>query len=533
MGPLANSQTVTESPTSRWDRDLAFIAERLSVPAVAISSENDARLLALIAPSVRDGPPVDHLLLKDTVSKARLGRTTLSYHLGDGCTLVVSPLPNSPAGTIFACVLPHSPDVACKLVSMACELLVLQHKSNMQKVQLEAFSNRSARRFEDQRRLRDLARSVAISSDNHSIRSLVQGVLAPVRGLLRAEGLYLLSSNSTVGESHRLPDTKFGPATQSVEEIRSLLEQMGLSATLSPIVLNQAKLLEGTVKSLLVVPLIFEDLPLGILAAINRNAKDHQEVSKILGYEFGSNEMALLEDAGLLLCSQAQNLQYLIETQLLVVGSLRAMSRAIDARDKYTQGHSERVARLAYELAKTLGLSEVSCQEIYIAGILHDIGKIGIPDNVLLKNGPLTDEEFGIIKKHPEIGHQIVEQMGKLQFALPGVLHHHERWDGRGYPHGLRGESTPLMARVLAVADSFDAMTSSRPYRNAMPIEKACEIIQAGSAVQWDAAIVDCFRIWYQRRTQELATSQNLGETIVPREAPLDSIAQSVFALGI
>lgn len=172
--------------------------------------------------------------------------------------------------------------------------------------------------------------------------------------------------------------------------------------------------------------------------------------------------------------------------------TLRAMCGAIDARDRYTHGHSERVAAMAFQLARQLGISTNACHEIYLAGLLHDIGKIGTPDAVLLKEGALTEEEFAVIRRHPEIGYRIVERLSELSFALPGILHHHERWDGGGYPHGLAGESTPLMARILSVADAFDAMTSSRVYRKAMPLSRALAIIDGGRGVQWDAAIVDC-----------------------------------------
>jgi HD-GYP domain-containing protein (c-di-GMP phosphodiesterase class II) len=179
------------------------------------------------------------------------------------------------------------------------------------------------------------------------------------------------------------------------------------------------------------------------------------------------------------------------EGEQLVLGTLRAMSNAIEARDPYTHGHSERVAQLAYEIAVRLQLSEVACQEIYLAGILHDIGKIGIPDTVLLKPAKLTDEEFAIIKKHPEIGYRIIEGLGKLRFALPGVLHHHERWDGTGYPYRLRGDQIPLMARIIAVSDAFDAMTSNRIYKAAAEKEQAMEILRSGRGTQWDAQAVD------------------------------------------
>lgn len=190
------------------------------------------------------------------------------------------------------------------------------------------------------------------------------------------------------------------------------------------------------------------------------------------------------------------------------LGTLRGLSRALDARDSYTLGHSQRVAEIAYELAHHYGLSQAACQEIYVAGMLHDIGKIGIPDSVLLKQDALTDAEFRLIQQHPQIGYRIVEQLGQFQFALPGILYHHERWDGAGYPQGLQGEAIPIMGRILAVADAFDAMTSSRPYRQAMPREKAYAIIRAGAGQQWEPGSVAAFSRWY--------SALNVSRTVPP-----------------
>ncbi|MEM8733730.1 MAG: HD-GYP domain-containing protein, partial [Planctomycetota bacterium] len=236
------------------------------------------------------------------------------------------------------------------------------------------------------------------------------------------------------------------------------------------------------------------------------------------------------EEAAVLLTTQAQNMYLLLQSNQLFLGTLRAMSSAIDARDPYTQGHSERVARLSYDLASILGLSAAACHEIYLSGVLHDIGKIGIPDNVLLKPGKLTEEEFEIIKQHPTIGHRIVERLGHLQFALPGVLHHHERWDGRGYPHGLKGLAIPLMARIMAVADAFDAMTSSRPYRTAMPIEKAKSIINGGANEQWDGEVVECFNKWLEQQDipQDIQKQTN---SVIPINEPMEQLSQAVMSL--
>ncbi|MCA9240034.1 MAG: HD-GYP domain-containing protein, partial [Planctomycetales bacterium] len=125
--------------------------------------------------------------------------------------------------------------------------------------------------------------------------------------------------------------------------------------------------------------------------------------------------------------------------------------------------------------------------------LLHDIGKVGISDDVLLKPGRLTDEEFDLIKQHPECGYKLLVRLAALGDLLPGVLHHHEAYDGQGYPHGLVGEDIPLTARILAVADAWDAMTSDRPYRPGMPWEKAMSILRDGAGGQWDARVVDAF----------------------------------------
>lgn len=210
--------------------------------------------------------------------------------------------------------------------------------------------------------------------------------------------------------------------------------------------------------------------------------------------------------------------------------TLHAMSRSLDARDRYTRAHSERVAKLSLELAGIYELSQAACQEIYLAGILHDIGKIGVPDAVLLKNDSLTDDEYKVIQTHPEIGYRILERLEHLQFVLPGVLYHHERWDGHGYPHALAGQTIPLMARILAVADAYDAMTSGRSYRQAMPVEQAQQILAAGRNRQWDAEVLECFSVWLNRR-KSIATS-SCSSSLIPAYSVSEQLAQACKVLG-
>jgi hypothetical protein len=183
----------------------------------------------------------------------------------------------------------------------------------------------------------------------------------------------------------------------------------------------------------------------------------------------------------------------LAEQQAMLTGTLKALAAAIDAKDPYTFGHSERVAFLATMMAKTLGLSAETVEHYHMAGLLHDIGKIGVPEGVLLKPGKLTAEEFAEIRKHPEVGRRILDGIPALGPVLPGVLHHHEQWCGAGYPARLAGEAIPLIARVLALADAFDAMSSTRAYRCAMPRETVLNEVRKCSGRQFDPDLASVF----------------------------------------
>jgi HD-GYP domain-containing protein (c-di-GMP phosphodiesterase class II) len=174
-------------------------------------------------------------------------------------------------------------------------------------------------------------------------------------------------------------------------------------------------------------------------------------------------------------------------------GIVRCLSAAIDAKDPYTCGHSERVARIAVRLGEEMGLNRGETSDLYLAGLLHDLGKIGIRDAVLCKEGPLTPEEFLHIQEHPVTGERIIANVTRLAYLRPGIRGHHERFDGKGYPDGLKGEAIPQMARILAVADACDAMMSVRRYRSALSEVRITEIFREGAGTQWDPKIVHHF----------------------------------------
>jgi putative nucleotidyltransferase with HDIG domain len=170
-----------------------------------------------------------------------------------------------------------------------------------------------------------------------------------------------------------------------------------------------------------------------------------------------------------------------------------ALAQAVDAKDPYTRGHSERVTDIAVAVATALEVGQDDMDTLRSAAVLHDIGKIGINEQILRKPGPLSDQEWDMMRHHPDLGADIVVPVSSLQRVVPVILHHHERWDGSGYPGHLSGEDIPLGSRILAVADAYEAMTSNRAYRRAMPAEEARAILEEGAGRQWDPRVVQAF----------------------------------------
>jgi len=171
-----------------------------------------------------------------------------------------------------------------------------------------------------------------------------------------------------------------------------------------------------------------------------------------------------------------------------------SLARAVEAKDEYTEGHCGRLSFLGEALGKKLSMSESDLLILKRGGILHDIGKIAISDNILLKPGPLTEEEFDIIKTHSEAGYKICAPLKTLQPVLPTILHHHERYNGKGYPAGLKGDDTPIHARIIGIVDTFDALTSKRSYRNALPQDVAIRIMRDETEKGlWDPILVEKF----------------------------------------
>ncbi len=209
--------------------------------------------------------------------------------------------------------------------------------------------------------------------------------------------------------------------------------------------------------------------------------------------EFGTVEASLLSSIATILGTHLRNVDLYHQHDELILSFVRSLVSTLDAKDPYTRGHSERVALIARRIGEEMQLPDEDLQDIYLAGLLHDIGKIGVDDRILQKPGQLTSEEFEKIQEHPMIGYNILAGLKNLQRTLPGVRYHHESYNGKGYPDGLAADEIPLMARILAVADSYDAMGSNRPYREGMPPEKIEEIFRRGAGKQWDPGIIDAY----------------------------------------
>ena len=181
------------------------------------------------------------------------------------------------------------------------------------------------------------------------------------------------------------------------------------------------------------------------------------------------------------------------ENRQLFIGTVKALAAAIDGKDPYTRGHSERVSRFSVAIAQRLGLDDDECEKIRISALLHDVGKIGIDDKILKKPAALTDDEFEVMKKHPQKGYKIMSQIPAMKEFLAGMYMHHEMVDGKGYPQGLKGDEIPLMGKIVAVADTFDAMTTDRPYQKAMKFEDAVARIESFVNTRYDADVVAAF----------------------------------------
>ena len=409
---------------------------------------------------------------------------------------------------------PVDAEMLDRLAAVACEKLGASEQIEQLENEVEKLSSHLGSTFEEISLLYRLTHNLKLSSNDEE---LGQRALEWLSEVVPAES-FALQLVSTAGAEIPANDSRtepvllmFGDCEMTVDEFSLLVSELDLGPASRPVVLNHVQnesfgwQFPG-VRELVIVPVAEGERLFGWLAVINHCGPG----------EFGTAEGSLLSSVGAMLGIHSGNIDLYRQQAELFVGVVKAMSSAIDAKDPYTRGHSDRVARVAVRLAQELGCDSEVIKTIYFSGLLHDIGKIGINEDVLRKPGKLTDAEFEHIKTHVIVGYRILADLRNVSHMLPIVLHHHEAWDGSGYPNGLAGEDIPYLARIAAVADAYDAMASDRPYRPGMEDERLDEIIRTGAGKQWDPDVVAAF---FRARDDIRAISGRGPETAEPLEA--------------
>jgi putative nucleotidyltransferase with HDIG domain len=394
---------------------------------------------------------------------------------------------------------PWNPQGVLRMSTAVSEMLATQQSSLQLKKQVAEVSSHLLNTFEEITLLHRLTEHLSLSKSVVELCDLSVRWLADV---IPAKCM-AIKLNSVVDMNDRLgiedaPNRgpiviNNGDCPLAVAEFDRFMERLGPHVATEPLVLNRAATSSPTwfypeIRELISVPVREGDHLFGWLLAFNHTGTGEVTNSEV---EFGTVEASLMSSVATILGIHSGNIALYHEQAEFFASVVRALTSAIDAKDPYTCGHSDRVARLSVALARRMGCSTEELDTIYLSGLLHDIGKIGIDDNVLRKPGALTEEELEHIKTHPELGFKILNGVKQLDKVLPIVLHHHEAWDGAGYPAGLKAEECPMLARIVAVADSIDAMSSDRPYRKGIPDEKLDKILREGAGRQWDPQVVN------------------------------------------
>ncbi len=429
------------------------------------------------------------------------------------------------------------PDTQCEnRESIFSEMLALLVE-NFQVVgeaekQIEMVSNELAQTYEELVLLHKLSTNMKITEPDANFLQMACDSLSDIVGV---EGMAILLEKTIESEKRLVLSAGLGLIDVNermagilrdrlVEEINSGQEALLDSEVDSPFKYDWPE----NIKNIIVVPFWGKERTgthfaegaqngnsiTGLMVAINRIDKPDFDSTDVKLFNSVANGCAIFVDNGRLFK----------DLEELFIGSLKALTSSIDAKDPYTRGHSERVAFISRWIAERIGgeepLKEEQIHKIYLAGLLHDIGKTGIDESVLRKEGKLTEQELNHMRKHPSIGAGILSEIKQMRDIVPGVLCHHERADGKGYPNGLVSEQIPLVGKIIGLADSFDAMTSKRTYRGAMTVEEARAEIEGGLGTQFDEKVgrvfinSDVHQLWdiMRDRLTEIYGSGNLSE---------------------
>ena len=360
----------------------------------------------------------------------------------------------------------------------------------------------------DQYSLKSFKEDIEITSALAIPSSSPEELLEPIIRITHCEASALYTLDADTGDYTYTAFTGLDEIKRDSQEISSSINRWIQSETKPVWIENVSKHPELSqvnydyLRSCLAVPLIVRKQTIGILYLYNK------QTTKISPFaEFTAEELRMISSFSHQVGIAMENHRLYSDIHNIFLDYIKSIAAALDARDAYTHGHSRRVAEFSIGIGKELGLSEGELEFLELSATIHDIGKIGIGESVLNKPGKLTDEEFLIIKSHVVKGSKILEPMSRLRALMPGVRHHHEKYDGTGYPDGLKGDEIHLVARIISIADTYDAMTTSRVYRKGLPKEVAYKEIEKGAGTQFDPKLALAF-VEFMRNNEEAASTQ-------------------------
>ncbi len=502
----------------------AVLRETFGVEVQLWSRRHDASPAAW-QPIEEGAPPASSALAAALEQAAASGHGHALAPWSDSQWVAVLPVRGSAGQQLWASavVTTQDPNLLARLVSHARQRMDLEWQVRMLSEERDLLICQAQEDLEELACLRRTLEHLSRAEISLDVHELARIVLSDLREQLHAEAVVLVSAGRDrtswlVGR----PVVSVGHHGLDDRACMRLVEQFCDIAARQPVVRNDCQTrpeMQGFdgVHSFILAPMQRSQAVIAWVLAINRlhapSGVTNPGQFEASPHEFGPNEVSLLRSTVAILAMHATNIDLFRDKEQMFLDIVRALVSAVEAKDQYTSGHSERVGLYARNLGAALGFNAKGCQRLYLAGLLHDVGKIGVQDQLLTTPQTLADQEFADVQKHAEKGWEILYGLEALDDILLGVLHHHERWDGRGYPDGLQGDMIPLDARILAVTDAYDAMTSDRPYRQALPQEQAEEILRRGAGVQWDPAIVEAF-------LRIMPETQRLRETHEPRTPP-------------
>lgn len=501
-------ETGEAMPNTHAESSAVKILEQLrrsfSTPFEIWKQDSQGQWLLEIVQDFSDTPSREINIAGILSEQASFSQTSLINCQKSGARLILVPIPGD-ANTMVAVgeLKVDEAGMVDQLASQAFASSENLKRINYQGECLDDFVRQVSDNFEEMIWLRRFAAQMVVS-EQLELMEMARPNLDALRRVVNAECVAMLVNR----DSHNATPTSEGTRSSyecvmsgppfDHADLWNLVQNYRDEADIQPYVRNKTSPGEcaESIRSFLIVSVAVSDRSFGWIVAVNKLPalkRRNESGASTSENEFGTQEASLIEAAAAIMAVHASNTELFQQKDQLLIGTIRAMMHVIEAKDPYTRGHSDRVAKIARRIAQQLKLSNRQCDQIYISGLVHDIGKIGVPDHILNKPGRLTDDEFNEIKKHPRRGFKILRALEQIENVLPGVLYHHEAVDGTGYPERLKGDQIPVVAKILAVSDAYDAMTSDRPYRKGMELSRAEEILMNGAGQQWDLQVVKAF----------------------------------------